>query len=115
MSEKAKSIFENTKTLCAEMLRNKAVTLTIKEVVAVEIVGENGRKDDGHEMRFVETPKPHQFSCMTSRKALTVIMGTDDYSQWAGRKVTLYPVEVKVKGHVVQAIRYRAPQQDASK
>lgn len=104
-----KSIFENTKYLYAEMMKGKAVTLTIKEVVESDIVGENGRKDKGHEMRFKETPKVHAFTCMTTRRALTTIMGTDDYTTWAGKKVTLYPVEVKVRGQVVQAIRYRAP------
>ena len=112
MSEKTaterKSIFDGAKWLCAEMLGGKARNMTIKSVEACEITGENGRKDNGHAVSFVETSKPHGFTCMTTKRALATIMGTDDYTQWAGKRVCIYPVNVNVRGQTVQAIRYRA-------
>ena len=102
------SIFEGAKWLCAEMLKGKAHNMTIKTVEACELTGENGRKDSGHAVTFAETKLPHGFTCMTTKRALATIMGTDDYTQWAGKRVCIYPVEVKVRGQTVQAIRYRA-------
>lgn len=108
MSEDRKSIFEGAKWLCAEMLRGKAHNMTIESVEPSELVGENGRKDNGHAVKFKETKLPHGFTCMTTKRALATIMGTDDYTQWAGKRVCIYPVEMKVRGQTVQAIRYRA-------
>lgn len=105
---KRKSIFEGAKWLCAEMLHGKARNMTIALVEACELVGENGRKDAGHSVYFAETKLPHGFSCMTTKRALATIMGTDDYTQWEGKRVCIYPVDVTVKGQRVQAIRYRA-------
>tara|TARA_R100000501_G_C2546645_1_gene63110 strand:+ start:73 stop:363 length:291 start_codon:yes stop_codon:yes gene_type:complete len=90
------------------MLHGKETTLTIKSVKPCEIVGESGRKDKGHEIWFEKATKPHQFSCQTTRRSLTRIFGTDDYREWEGKKVTLYPEPVKCKGQTVIAIRYKA-------
>jgi hypothetical protein len=109
MSEQTKkSIFDGAKWLCAEMLKGKAHNMTIASVEACELTGENGRKDNGHAVTFKETKLPHGFTCMTTKRALATIMGTDDYSLWAGKRVCIFPVEVKVRGQTVQAIRYRA-------
>jgi hypothetical protein len=104
-----KSIFEGAKWMCAEMLEGKAHNVTIKLVEACEVTGDNGRKDKGFSVTFANTSKPpHAFTCMTTRRALATIMGTDDYTQWAGKRVCIYPVNVNVRGQTVQAIRYRA-------
>ena len=102
------SIFEGSKWLCAEMLKGKARNMTIKACEPCELTGENGRKDQGHAITFNETKLPHGFTCMKTKRALAKIMGTDDYTQWAGKRVCIYPVEVKVRGETVLAIRYRA-------
>ncbi len=91
MSEtKQVSIFDGIPRIMAEQLADKKVKLTIKSVDPVEIVGENGRKAQGFEVHFAETPKSVAFACKTCRKQLLGIFGTEDYTKYAGGKVVIY-------------------------
>lgn len=87
------SIFDGIPRIMAEQIGDKRVKLTIKKVDPVEIVGENGRKAQGFEVYFEETPKSVAFACKTCRKQLFVIFGTEDYTKYAGKKVTIYTAQ----------------------
>lgn len=90
MSEKAPSIFDGCKYLYAEQLRGRKVTLTIKTIQPVKIVGENGREDQGFEIAFKETPKMYAFSNKVNRKTLAELYGTEDYREYVGKRVGLF-------------------------
>lgn len=89
MSEKTPSIFDGCKYLYAEQLKGRKVTLTIKSIQPIKIVGENGREDQGFEVAFNETPKMYAFSNKVNRKALAELYG-EDYRQYIGKRVGLF-------------------------
>ena len=91
--QKAASIFDGLPCLMAEQLGDKKVKLTITRFEPCEIVGENGRKAQGFEIAFKETPKLVRFACKTSRKQLNGIFGTEDYTQYIGKRVALYAAQ----------------------
>ena len=101
------SIMDGTNYLYAEELQGKSINLTIDRVVPAEITGENGRKSLGFEVHFQGHKKPHAFTCVTNRRSLIAIFGTGDYTQYAGKRVQIYPVEVSCKAGKLLAIRYR--------
>lgn len=105
MSE-AKSIFDGCKYLYAEQLKDRRVTLTIKSVNEITIVGDGGRKDKGYELEFVETPKRFAFSSMTVRRQLAMTLG-EDYENYPGKKVVLFAVK-QAKSLSGKAIRIAA-------
>lgn len=91
MSEsKTVSVFDGAKYLYAEQLGGKAFTLTIKTFEPTTIIGENGRSDRGFEVGFIETPKKYAFACVTNRRALAQIFGTEDYTAYIGKRVRLF-------------------------
>ena len=90
MSEtKAPSIFDGCKYLYAEQLKGRKVTLKIKDIQPVKIVGESGREDMGFEMSFEETPKKYAFSNKINRKTLAELYG-EDYRQYVGKRIGLF-------------------------
>ena len=93
MSDKAPSIFDGAKYIYAEQLKGKKVAVTFKTIEQKTIVGENGREDEGFEVSFVETPKKYAFTCATNRKALAGIFGTEDYREYIGKKVCIFPAK----------------------
>ena len=93
MSEKAPSVYDGLPCLMAEQLGQRKVRLTITGFKPCEIVGENGRKAQGFEIEFKETPKLVRFACKTSRKQLNGIFGTEDYRQYIGKAVVLYAAQ----------------------
>lgn len=93
MADKAPSVFDGCKYLYAEQLKGKAVDLTIKEFQPTEIVGDGGRTDQGFTVSFAETPKKYAFSCTTNRRALAAMFGTEDYRQYVGKRVRLFPAK----------------------
>ena len=84
------SIFDGIPRIVAEQIGDKRVRVTIKKVDPVEIVGESGRKAQGFEVAFEETHKTVAFACKACRKQLMEIFGTEDYTKYAGGKVTLF-------------------------
>jgi hypothetical protein len=101
------SIFEKTKYMYAERLRNKSVTLTIKSVVGgVEFTDTRGGKSEGFDIAFVETPKILGVTGITVIRQLALACGTDDPDQMVGKKITLYPVR-SAKSISGQAIRIK--------
>lgn len=106
-----KSIFDGADFLYAEQLQGKRVTLTIKSVKPLKIVGDGGRTDMGFEMAFEETPKKYAFAAKTVRRQIALALG-EDYEKYAGQKITLYPVK-QAKSISGQAIRVAIPEQTA--
>lgn len=92
-TKKAASIYDGLRCLIAEQLGDRKVKLTIKSFEPCEIVGDGGRKAQGFEIGFKETPKYVQFACKTSRKQLNQIFGSEDYTTYIGKRVTLYAAQ----------------------
>lgn len=112
MSEQKKSIFDGMEYLYAEQLKGKRVTLTIKGAQQQEIIGDGGRKSTGYTVSFVETKKKLVVSGATVRRQLAMACQTEDPDEFAGKKITLYPVPSSrsVSG---QAIRIALPEHAA--
>ena len=87
------SIFDGIPRIMAEQIGEKKIKLTIKKIDPVEIVGESGRKAQGFEVFFEETPKSVAFACKACRKQLFVIFGTEDYLKYVGGKVVIYTAQ----------------------
>jgi hypothetical protein len=101
------SIFDKTKYLYAERLKNKSVTLTIKAIVGgVEFTDTRGAKSEGFDVSFVETPQILGVTGITVRRQLAMACGTDDTDQMVGKKITIYPVR-SAKSLSGQAIRIK--------
>ena len=109
MSEKAKSIYDGLSWLYAEQLKGKRVALTISAVVAEEVTGDGGRKDQGFAIAFKETDKRFVVTGATVRRQLALACGTDVPQEMVGHKVTLYPIK-SVRSVSGQAIRVAIPE-----
>lgn len=90
------SIMEGVPYMYAENLKGKRVNLTIKRVIAgVDFTSTDGRKTTAFDVEFEETPKRLGVPGVTIRRQLCMACGTDDYSQWPGKRVTIFPVASK--------------------
>jgi hypothetical protein len=87
-----KSIYDGLRYMYAEQLKGRRVTLTIKSVEVEKIIGDGGRKSDGHVLGFAETPKLLVVSGSTIKRQLAMATETDDPDAMIGKKVVLYPV-----------------------
>ena len=103
------SIYDGLRYLYAEQLKNKRVELTIKEVHPEVVVGDGGRKSDGHVLSFNETPKMLVVTGSTIKRQLAMACQTEDTEQMAGKKITLYP-DKSAKSVSGQAIRIAVPE-----
>jgi len=112
VSTQKASIFDGLRYLYAEQLKGKRVTLTIKAVAPQEIIGDGGRKSQGHVISFDETPKLLIVSGATIKRQLALSTGTEDPELMVGKKVTLYPVS-STKSVSGQAIRIAIPEHAA--
>ncbi len=104
-----KSIYDGLRYLYAEQLKGKRVKLTIKSIIPEEIVGDGGRKTQGHVLSFEETPKMFVVTGATVKRQLGMATGTDDPDAMAGKQITLYPVK-SAKSISGQAIRVAVPE-----
>lgn len=111
MSDK-KSIFDGMEYLYAEQLKGKRVTLTIKGVEEREITGDGGRKNSGFVLGFVETTKKLAVTGATVRRQLAIACATENPDEFAGKKITLYPVK-STRSISGQAIRVAIPEHAA--
>jgi hypothetical protein len=105
-------IYDGLRYLYAEQLQGKRVALTIKSVTPEQIVGDGGRKTDGHVLAFEETPKLLVVSGSTIKRQLAMATGTTDPVKMAGKKITIYPVKSD-RAITRQAIRIAVPEQMA--
>lgn len=111
------NVFDNVDYLYAERLKNKRVTLTIKEVVAgVEFFcTQSNKKEKGMDVVFEETFKGTDrhmklgITGITVKRQLAMACGTDETSEMIGKKITLYPIK-SVKSASGQAIRIAVPE-----
>ena len=107
-----KSIFDGMDYLYAEQLKGKRVTLTIKAVTAQEIIGDGGRKSNGFALAFAETPKKLVIAGATVRRQLAMACESENPDEYAGKKITLYPVQ-SARSISGQAIRIAIPEHKA--
>lgn len=111
MTDKA-SIYDGLRYLYAEQLKGRDCQLTIASVAPEKIVGDGGRKTDGHVIGFAETPKLLVVSGSTIKRQLAMACGTDDPGAMVGKRVVLYPVK-SAKSMTGLAIRIRVPEHNA--
>ena len=112
MTEQAKSIYDGLKFLYAEQLKGKRVTLTIKAIRQETVIGDGGRKNEGHILTFEETPKELVVTGSTIKRQLAIATQTENTEKMIGQKVTLYPVKSN-KSISGQAIRVAIPEHAA--
>ena len=109
------SIMDGVPYLYGESLKGKRVTLPIKAVKSgAEFISGDGRKTAGFDIAFAETPKLLGVTGVTVRRQLVVACGGDDFSQWPGRRITLFPVK-STKSATGVAIRVAPADQTAGK
>lgn len=112
MSKPDKSIFDGMEYLYAEQLKNRRVTVTIKTCTQQEIVGDGGRKSVGYVLAFDETPKKLVITGATVRRQLAMACASENPDEFAGKKITLYPVP-STRSISGQAIRIAIPEHAA--
>ena len=109
MSKNKPSIYDGLRYLYAEQLHGKRVKLTIKAVTPEEVVGDGGRKSQGHVLAFNETDKLLVVTGSTVKRQLAMACQTEDTDEMTGKTITLYPVK-SVKSVSGQAIRIAIPE-----
>lgn len=112
MSEQKKSIYDGLKYLYAEQLQGKRVSLTIKDIQSETVIGDGGRKTQGHVLSFVETGKQLVVTGSTIKRQLSMATQTEDPDAMKGKKITIYPVP-SAKSVSGQAIRIAVPEHAA--
>jgi hypothetical protein len=112
MSKDGKSIYDGLKYLYAEQLKNKRVKLTIKAIRTETVVGDGGRKTEGHVLSFEETPKELVVTGSTIKRQLAIATQTDDVEEMVGKTITIYPV-ASSRSISGQAIRVAIPEHAA--
>ncbi len=86
-------------------LRGNDVTVAIKSVRLSEVVGSGGKKSKKALLTF-EGKEKGMVAGVTCLSAIAGIYG-DDYDQWIGKRITLYPTTTEASGKVVGTIRVR--------
>jgi hypothetical protein len=87
-------------------LDGKEFTLTIKTVVPGELIGEKGKTSKKPIATFEETPKKLALNT-TNCKVIQALYKTADYTQWAGKRITIYATTTQMGPDVVDCIRVR--------
>ncbi len=92
----------------------KAANVTRRRVVEVERVGYEDVGPAGQPTqsklvaRFVRADQGLVLN-VTNAEAVAKIAGTDDYLEWPGTEIELYPTETELKGRRVPCIRVAKP------
>ena len=105
-------LFDASLYVQAFELQGRDHTVTIARVRGATIEGEEGRKAKKPVLDLEEFPRPLVLN-RTNARVLIQFYGPD-YRQWAGKRLTIYPTQVKFGKEMVDAIRIRAtkPQMD---
>lgn len=89
--------------LKADMFKGKKVTLTIKDIIGEDLIGDKDKTEAEWIVRFVE--KAFEFVMnKTNAYCLYRMFGGDPHS-WIGKKVTFYPTTTKFGRETVDCIR----------
>ena len=86
-------------------LNGRDVSVTIKSVVLADVVGTGGKKSKKALMMF-EGKQKGMVAGATVLKTIARIHG-DDYAQWVGKRITIYPTTTEASGETVGTIRVR--------
>ena len=86
-------------------LQGRDVTVTIKSVRLSEVIGTGGKESTKALFMFEGKQKGAVMgvSCM---KSIASMYG-DDYDNWVGKRITLYPTTTEASGETVGTIRVR--------
>jgi hypothetical protein len=103
------SIYDGLRYMYAEQLKNKRVTLKIKNLVGgVDFISPAG-KQKGFDIHFEGTDKVLGIPGSTVRRQLFCATGTDNPAEMVGKEITLYPVK-SARSATGQAIRIAVPE-----
>lgn len=94
-----------TDYLFAFDLKGADRVVTIESVTGGTLVGTGGKKSKKPLAKFREFPKPLALNA-TNCKTLASMYGSD-VTEWAGKRVTLYPTTTQFGGETVECIRMR--------
>ena len=89
--------------LKADMLVGRKVTLTIKDIVGEDLIGDKEKSESEWIVRFAERPFEFVMN-KTNAYCLYRMFGGDPHS-WIGKKVTFYPTTTKFGRETVDCIR----------
>jgi hypothetical protein len=104
----------NSKYLNHAALEGKDCAVTIREVrKLVPVVGEKGREDARSLLFFDGKEKP----LIVGVKVCATIASLhgDDYTQWVGKKITIYPTIEEMQKGPTGCVRVRPKRPDAPK
>jgi hypothetical protein len=108
------SIMDGVKWIYGENLQREGkpmrVQVTIDRVESgAEFVDGNGRKTSGFAVWFQKTDKALGVTGTTVRRQLHMATGSEDYTTWRGKRITLYGVPSK-KSATGWAVRVGPPE-----
>lgn len=83
------------------------VTLTIDRVEAGKVVGQGGKSSGKPVIYWREKDWRPMALNKTNGKTIVALYGTPDVTQWAGKRVTLYPTTTTFGSETVECIRIR--------
>ncbi len=99
-------LFDASLYIQAFELQGRDHTVTISRVRGATIEGEEGRKSKKPVLDLDEWPRPLVLN-KTNARVLIQFYGAD-YRQWNGKRVTIFPTQVKFGKEMVDAIRIRS-------
>lgn len=88
-------------------------TLTIKETKTVKVKAADGKEKDCFVAFFVENEKPMILN-RTNCKIISKIYNTPYIENWNGIRITIYSMEVKAFGDVLDALRIKPISPDSN-
>jgi hypothetical protein len=86
-------------------LQGRDIPVTIKSVRMSEVIGAGGKKSKKALFMF-EGKQKGAVMGVTCMKAIASLYG-DDYDNWIGKRITLYPATTEASGETVGTIRVR--------
>jgi hypothetical protein len=95
-----------TKYVKADELKGRDVTVTVASIVKEHVQVRGGVAKDCWVIAFTETPKLFIVN-KTNAETIAKATGTEQASEWVGKRITLYPTKTECKGETVDCIRIR--------
>ncbi len=98
--------------LKAEDLRNKEHTVSIDKITIEEVKDQDGKASNKLDLHFISRDK----SLLLNKTNATAIAKSygDDFSEWEGKDIIMYPTVTDFGGKTVDCIRVRIPLETAT-
>lgn len=89
------------------LIPGEDLVLTIAKLQPEEIIGTNGKKENGFVCHFVEPNVKPMILNKTNCKVIEKIYSTPFIEEWIGKKIQLYVAQVSAFGTTTDALRIR--------